>query len=268
MKKQILIFGLVVFFNFMQSQNSKTGLIHYNHIDNHHGVSYNSYLVFNESTSYFVTSKDSLGLSNSTVKSNDKGGEEIIVEATGFIDVSKTRKDGLQVYLSKTTDSIYFVNAFSLTSKLIYGKEEIPKLKWELKDELKDIGGFVCKKAVANFRGREYVCWYSEEIPLPYGPWKLQGLPGIILEAKSSDGFFEIIFKKIKYPEQNVSVPSSSNTLLKNGKNFISFEDYKMLQAQYIMKTDNTLRLLAKKHGVQVNPFSESDNFLEVLGLE
>lgn len=266
MKKQILIFSLIVFFNIMQSQNSKTGIVYYNHIDIHYGVSYNSYLVFNESTSYFVTAKDSLGLSNNGSKISTSGAEEQIVEASDFNEVSKTKKEGLQVYLNKLTDSIYFANSFSLTSKLIYATEEIPKLNWELKNESKEIGGFICKKAITNFRGREYVCWYTEEIPLPYGPWKLQGLPGIIMEAKSKDGFFEIEFKKIKYPERNVSVPSSSNTLLKNGKNFISFKDYKVLQAQYIMKTDNTLRLLAKKHGVQVDKFSESDNFLEVLG--
>ena len=258
----------MLFLNYLHSQNTKTGIIYYDHIDNHYDVSYNSYLVFDQNNSFFVTSKDSLGLSNSVAKTNNNDGEEMIVEAAEFNDVSKTRKEGLQVYSSKITDSMYFVNAFSLVSKLIYGKEEIPKIKWELKNEYKEIGGFNCKKAIGNFRGREYTCWYSEDIPLPYGPWKLQGLPGLILEAKSNDGFFEIKFKKIKYPEKKVSMPSSYNALIKDGKDFISLDDYKLLQEKYITKTDNTLKLLAKKHNVQVNPFSESDNFLEVFSLE
>lgn len=268
MKKQIILLILIAFFNYTHSQNSKTGIIYYTHVDNHYRVSYNSYLVFNESTSYFVTAKDSLGLSNGSSKTDANNDEDMIVEVKDFNNVSKTRKEGLQVYLNKMTDSIYFVNAFSLTSPLIYAKEATPKLKWKFVNESKDIGGFSCKKAIANFRGREYICWYSEEIPLSYGPWKLQGLPGIILEARSNDGFFEIKFNKIKYPELNITVPSSYHALLRKGKTFISLEDYKLLQEKEILITDNNLRLLVKKHNVRVDPFSESDNFLEVFGVD
>lgn len=257
---------LVAFFNSVQSQNSKTGIIQYNHIDNHYGVSYNSYLVFNQSKSYFVTAKDSLGLSNSSTGINNNRDEELIVEAVDFKDVKKTRKNGLQVYLDKITDSIYFVNAFTLTSKMVYAKEDIPKIKWVLENETKKIGDFKCKKATTKFRGRDYTCWYTEEIPLPYGPWKLQGLPGIILEAKSNDGYFGINFKKVKYPEEKISVPSSENILLSNKEKFITFNDYKLLQKKHIVSKENLLKVMAQKYNVQVDPYNEKENFLEVFG--
>lgn len=267
MKKRLLILIMFAFLSSMHSQNSKTGIIHYNHIDKHYGVSYNSYLVFNQSKSYFVTAMDSLGLSNSSIETNNNPDVELIVEAVDFNEVKKTRREGLQVYLDKITDSIYFANAFTLTSKMIYAKEEIPKIKWDLGNETKKIGGFDCKKATANFRGRDYVCWYTEEIPLPYGPWKLQGLPGIILEATSKDAYFEINFKKIKYPEKNISVPSSKNTLLKKaGGKFISFNDYKLLQKKHIKYKSNLIKIMEKKHKVQGFPFDEKENFLEVFG--
>lgn len=38
--------------------------------------------------------------------------------------------------------------------------------------------GFKCKSATAEFRGRKYKVWYTMEIPIPIGPWKLGGLPG------------------------------------------------------------------------------------------
>lgn len=59
-------------------------------------------------------------------------------------------------------------------------KEEIPQIQWNLVEGDSIFSGFECKKAIATFRGRNYVAWYSEEVPLPYGPYKFGGLPGLI----------------------------------------------------------------------------------------
>ncbi len=149
---------------------------------------------------------------------------------------------------------------------MIYAKEKIPDFKWKFESATKKIGKFLCKKAVTKFRGREYICWYTEEIPLPYGPWKLQGLPGIILEAKTRDGFFKMVFKKIKYPEQQLKVPTSKIMILPKGKKFISLDKYIGRQRKHIKETDNSLKIHAKKFGVHIEPFSEKDNFLEIFG--
>lgn len=42
--------------------------------------------------------------------------------------------------------------------------------------------------------------WFSKEIPLPYGPWKLFGLPGLIIEAQTKNGKFKAIFKNLCFP--------------------------------------------------------------------
>jgi GLPGLI family protein len=74
------------------------------------------------------------------------------------------------------------------------------KIQWVIKNETRQIGKFICKKAIGDFRGRTYIAWFTEEIPLPYGPFKLHGLPGIILETEDSEKLFSVKIKHIEYP--------------------------------------------------------------------
>ena len=67
-------------------------------------------------------------------------------------------------------------------------EEEMPSMNWEILDETKEIEGYACQKAVTDFRGRRWTAWFSPEIPVSEGPWKLQGLPGLILEAYDQPG--------------------------------------------------------------------------------
>lgn len=76
--------------------------------------------------------------------------------------------------------------------------EDIPTPEWVIhEDGTRNIIGFNCTMATTHFRGRAWKVWFSEEIPLPLGPWKLGGLPGLILAAHC-DGYFDIIASNIK----------------------------------------------------------------------
>lgn len=56
------------------------------------------------------------------------------------------------------------------------------KQNWRLTDEIKDILGYECRKAVCDFRGRSYEAWYTEDVPMSTGPYYFRGLPGLIVE--------------------------------------------------------------------------------------
>ncbi|MDO6744242.1 GLPGLI family protein [Tenacibaculum soleae] len=95
-------------------------------------------------------------------------------------------------------------------------KEQLPKINWKITDEFKDIGEYKCQKATGYFRGRTYNCWFTQQIPIPFGPWKLQGLPGLIIEVK--DAKKEIYFRVTKvnfkdtitinnFPDEEKAIP-------------------------------------------------------------
>nr|WP_314495966.1 GLPGLI family protein [uncultured Chryseobacterium sp.] len=77
---------------------------------------------------------------------------------------------------------------------LLSYKEPVIK-DWKLIDETKMINTINCKKAEITFKGRNWIAWYSPDIPLPYGPYKFTGLPGLIVKITDDqrDYDFELV---------------------------------------------------------------------------
>ncbi len=77
-------------------------------------------------------------------------------------------------------------------------EEDWEKPEWEIIDETKEIMGFQCFKATADYRGRRWTAWFTPEIPVQDGPWKLCGLPGLILEAVDSGNVYHFVASGLK----------------------------------------------------------------------
>ena len=65
--------------------------------------------------------------------------------------------------------------------------EPMETIDWQLTDSIDTICGYECHQAIATYKGRTWMAWYAEDIPLDNGPWKLGGLPGLILKAHDSE---------------------------------------------------------------------------------
>jgi GLPGLI family protein len=91
-------------------------------------------------------------------------------------------------------------------------QESIEKLYWQLSVDTCTILSYLCQKATTCFRGRDWTVWFTMEIPINAGPWKLCGLPGLIMKASDSRGHyvFECIglenISKKKQPIINTSI--------------------------------------------------------------
>lgn len=70
-----------------------------------------------------------------------------------------------------------------------YYAEPFDELKWEIQtDSTATVLGYECFMATTHYHGREWKGWFAPEIPVQDGPWKLQGLPGLILKAEADNG--------------------------------------------------------------------------------
>lgn len=69
----------------------------------------------------------------------------------------------------------------------------MPVIDWKIGEDTATFGGLHCQKATGHFKGRDYIAWFCPDLPVHSGPWKLNGLPGIIVDAHDVKN--EVVFQ-------------------------------------------------------------------------
>jgi len=72
-------------------------------------------------------------------------------------------------------------------------EDVMPAIDWKTSSDTATFGGLHCQKATCHFKGRDYAAWFCPDLPIRIGPWKLNGLPGVIVDARDSKN--EVVFK-------------------------------------------------------------------------
>ncbi|WP_430412717.1 GLPGLI family protein [Kordia sp.] len=140
--------------------------------------------------------------------------------------------------LGKDTLSNYVITDFkkdSLYSRVRWFEDKVyqlqekkEKIQWTILNITKKIGDYDCQKAIGNFRGRKYIAWFTTSFPVSASPWKLQGLPGLVLKVSDSEGKIEFIFKSIE------KIGNKKMLKLPNEKfERISIKQYAKMQRNY-----------------------------------
>ena len=82
--------------------------------------------------------------------------------------------------------------------------EPLGEIEWEIGDSTKNVLGYECVMAKTNYHGRDWTAWFAPDIPISEGPWKLTGLPGLILEATESTGQHGFIATGLESTNQEI----------------------------------------------------------------
>jgi GLPGLI family protein len=99
-------------------------------------------------------------------------------------------------------------------------KDENYNIKWTITNNTQKILTYTCQEAVGEFRGRTYKAYFLKDIPFQNGPFKFDGLPGLILKVASLDGSVIITANSLSFDKDIII-----NPFLKSKT--ISWEDFK-----------------------------------------
>lgn len=86
------------------------------------------------------------------------------------------------------------LNYVLLDSFFVY--ETNDKINWKLTKETKKSGEYSLQKATTFFGGRKWTAWFSNEINLNEGPYKFNGLPGLVFEIADEKHNFSFVLIK------------------------------------------------------------------------
>lgn len=131
-----------------------------------------------------------------------------------FSDAPKDEKDRLE---ERRLTSMYYFDSeiwqgapnggmtviMEVSPNFMSYEESLDTMEWTLEEGTETICGYPCNKATTTYGGREWTVWYTSDIPTSAGPWKFNGLPGLVMAAQDSESLHEfsaITFRKGTIP--------------------------------------------------------------------
>ena len=133
-------------------------------------------------------------------------------------------------------------------------EEPMEQPKWEIvADSTKKILNYDCQMARTTFKGRQWTAWFAADIPLDNGPWKLCGLPGLILRAsdaqqqyifdcvgmKQTDGTADLLYN-LKFDEYTKSTMKEFKEVQKKAvpQDFFAAKGIRIIEVPEEMKAE------------------------------
>lgn len=107
---------------------------------------------------------------------------------SGNMNINRKEKQGQVSYKVTKAYPDFTTYLFRNISSDRYKIKEGEKPDWKILSDKQKIGEYNTQKATTSFGGREWVAWFSTEIPFQDGPYKFYGLPGLIVKIEDTTG--------------------------------------------------------------------------------
>ncbi|MGS2760940.1 GLPGLI family protein [Sinomicrobium sp. M5D2P9] len=100
-------------------------------------------------------------------------------------------------------------------------EEPLKSMQWNISEEKMEIAGYACQKATTTYEGRDYIAWFTTEIPISEGPYKFIGLPGLIVKIEDTKQQYSFELTKLEKIKDNktITFPEKNHRIIKITKN-------------------------------------------------
>lgn len=173
----------------------------------------------------------------------------------GNINISRRENQGQVGYKVTKSYPDFKTYLFTRISMDQYKVKEDQKPEWKILPEKQKIGEYNAQKATTSYGGREWVAWFSTDIPFQDGPYKFYGLPGLIVKLEDSTGSHIMTLignKKMAAPiaSEDMDVPGNVRIMGLGGKELeISKSQYKKLWKDYVNDPSKNMREMMMRNG-------------------
>lgn len=114
--------------------------------------------------------------------------EKQILSSSGNINIKRNEKQGIVSFKVTKTYPDFTTYLFRNISSDKYKIKEDYKPEWKILADKQKIGEYNAQKATTSFGGRDWIAWFSTDIPFQDGPYKFYGLPGLIVKIEDTTG--------------------------------------------------------------------------------
>lgn len=189
-------------------------------------------------------------ISDSTAKADL---EKQLKVSSGNFTIKRTEKGGVVGYKVTKQYPDFKTFIYLKVSSDTYKVEEEQKPEWKILQDKQKIGEYNAQKATTNFGGREWVAWFSTEIPFQDGPYKFYGLPGLIVKIEDKTGSHSMTlvgnktFQTVKTQEQEL--PAGIQLFGMGGKEIETNEkQFKKVWKNYVNDPTKNMREMMMKN--------------------
>lgn len=184
---------------------------------------------------------------------------------SGNISINRNEKQG-QVNYKVVKDypdfSTYLSTKISTDQ---YKVKEHQKPVWKILPDKQKIGEYMAQKATTSYGGRDWIAWFTAEIPFQDGPYKFYGLPGLIVKIEDTTGSHIMTLvgnKKIANPSSDAEfkLPAGMVMLGVGGKEIEVTEDqFRKVWKAYVNDPSKNMRQMMAGNGDMKMTFKFKD---------